>query len=326
MRPGHPGFNLLGLWVFCVISALFAPRLFAGATEVFSIARSANADGILSVPLRATTGNITQLFSMTLSVLAFFCFATVFRFRPNPRAVVIGLAAATLVHVVLGWLDVLSAAVGASTLLEPIRTANYAMLTDHRMLGIKRMVGGFPEASAFGSFSLGVFAFWLHLWVSERRSILARVMMALSLIALLRSTSSGAYVALVVFLAIYGGYLLITRLRPNIPRRSLVIFAFGMLSLWLAALAMFAAYQMVDPVTAFLDRSLFDKLDSQSGVERMSWNAQAFRNFTETAYMGAGLGSVRASNWFLACLGSLGLIGTVLYLSCLFYTSDAAEE
>ncbi len=53
----------------------------------------------------------------------------------------------------------------------------------------------------------------------------------------------------------------------------------------------------------------------------MSWNAQAFVNFRETWFLGAGLGSVRASNWLMAVLASLGVIGAVLFAA--FFTTLA---
>jgi len=74
---------------------------------------------------------------------------------------------------------------------------------------------------------------------------------------------------------------------------------------------------MVEPVTAFFDDMLFDKMESDSGVERMSWNTQALTNFRDTWGFGAGLGSVRASNWLIACLGSIGALGTALYVAFL---------
>lgn len=317
MRPGQPGFWLLLLMAVCAMSAIFAPMVFRGATEVFSLSRSANAQGIISIPLRPTTGNITQLFMMTLSALAFLCFATVFRITPDTRAVLIGMATATGIHFVLGWLDVLTGATGLTALMEPIRTANYSMLNESRMAGVKRMVGGFPEASAFGEYALGLFAFWLPFWVRSPSSWLARLMLAGSAIVLLRSTSSGAYVALVVYLLGYGLFAITSGTRSRVPRRVAVIFLSGFLTMWMAALMIFASYQLVDPVTAFFDQTLFDKLETDSGIERMGWNAQAFRNFTDTMLVGAGLGSVRASNWFVACLGSIGLIGTAFYLTFL---------
>lgn len=317
VRPGQPGFWFLLFFVYCAFSALCAPRVFNGATDVFSIARSENKLGIVSVPLHPTTGNITQLFSLTLSILAFFAFATLFRLAPSREAVIKAMAAATIVHVGLGWLDVASHAVGADWLLDPIRTANYAILDDHRMIGLKRMVGGFAEASSFGAFSVGVFAFWLQIWASGRGSAMARWLLLLSLIAVLRSTSSGAYVTLTLYLLLIGGWQLAGNLRTVLPRRTLAIGLIGLLVIWSAALLIFAAYHFSAGFSAFIDRSLLTKLDSSSGIERMSWNTQAFRNFLDTHLLGAGLGSVRASNWLMAALGSVGLPGTLLYLAAL---------
>jgi len=317
VRPGQPGFILLLLVIVCALSAIFAPMVFRGSTEVFSLSRSANTRGIISISLHPTNGNITQLVIMILAGLAYLCFATVFRFKPDARAVMTGMAVATGVHFVLGWLDVLTGATGLKVLMDPIRTANYAILDDTRMIGLKRMIGGFPEASSFGDFSLALFAFWLPCWIGSPSSRLAQVMLAASTIVLLRSTSSSAYVALVVFLLGYGLFATTARMRSEVPKRMLVVFFTGILTFWMAALAIYASYQLVDPVTAFLDRAIIDKLETQSGIERMSWNAQAFRNFTDTMLVGAGLGSVRASNWFIASLGSIGVIGTALYLAFL---------
>ncbi|KKM00294.1 hypothetical protein LCGC14_1805890, partial [marine sediment metagenome] len=126
-----------------------------------------------------------------------------------------------------------------------------------------------------------------------------------------------AYVSLVVFLLSYGGYMGLSGTRGHVARRALSIFFGGLVALWLVSLVIFASYQLVDPVTAFFDRALFDKLSTESGVERMSWNAQAWQNFLDTMTLGAGMGSVRASNWLLAALACLGLVGTGLYLSFL---------
>ncbi len=313
MRPGQPGFWVALVLLYCVFSALFAPRIFQGATDVFSIARSANKMGIISNPLRPTNGNITQLFALILSMLSFFAFAAVFRVNPDRSAVIKAMAAATIVHVTLGWLDVISHAVGAHWLLDPIRTANYAILDDHRMIGLKRMVGGFAEASAYGQFSVGLFAFWLVIWLTGPTEPKHRWLLVLSLVAVLRSTSSGAYVSLVIFLLLIGGWLLARSLRRRMERRLVFICLLGMVGLWVCAVAMFGAYHFSSGFSAFIDRSLLTKMDSSSGIERMSWNAQAMRNFLDTGLMGAGLGSVRASNWLVAALGSLGLVGTFLY-------------
>ncbi|WP_380058325.1 hypothetical protein ACFE33_06680 [Falsihalocynthiibacter sp. SS001] len=202
--------------------------------------------------------------------------------------------------------------------LAPIRTANYSMLVGHHMGGMKRMIGGFPEASAFGFFTLGLFGFWLRYLIVRGRSKLAFWALVATALVLLRSTSSAAYVAIVVLVALMGGAALFGGVSGEIPKSGAIITvcALGVVSFF--ALASFAAYQFLPPVTNFLDNAVFDKIDSQSGVERMSWNAQALTNFVDTYLLGAGLGSIRASNWLIACLGSIGVIGTALYLMFLY--------
>ena len=317
LKAPQPGFWLILTIGWAVFSALFLPRLFAGQTEVFSLSRLANESSIVSLPLRPTTGNITQAFRLTLGVLAFLAIATVFRRRPETGPVLTAMCIATIVNVVLGVLDVATFYSGTAALLEPIRTANYAILEDHVMLGVKRMIGGFPEASSFGNYTLGLFGFWLAYWIFGARRRLAGGMLAATAAALVHSTSSSAYAGLVAFLVTFGLIALLLGLRAHVSRRAMAIAVAGLLGLWLTALAVVSAYTLVEPVTAFLDRALFSKLETDSGVERMSWNAQALENFSDTLGLGAGLGSVRASSWFAACLGSLGAFGTALYLAFL---------
>ena len=314
MRFGQPGFYLLLLTLYCIVATLIFPRLFAYQTEVFGISRADNKTEIISVFLRPTTGNITQLFRLMLDVLAFFAVATLFRIKPDFDKVLKAMIAATVVNFALGWLDVLTFAIGAPELLDPVRTANYSMLVDHKMAGLKRMIGGFPEASSFGFYTLGLFGFWLRYWISGPPSRTALLCLIGTGIVLLRSTSSSTYVAVVALLVVMGLFALADSRKGRVRKQAMVVTMILLLAVWLFAMTGFAAYQFLEPVSDFLDTVLFDKADSQSGVERMSWNVQAWQNFLDTNMMGAGLGSIRASNWFLACLGSIGIVGTSLYL------------
>ncbi|GGA09826.1 hypothetical protein [Neptunicoccus cionae] len=102
MRPGQPGFYLLLLTIYCIVTTLIFPRLFAYQTEVFGISRADNKTEIISVFLRPTTGNITQLFRLMLDVLAFFAVATLFRTKPDFDKVLNAMIAATVVNFMLG--------------------------------------------------------------------------------------------------------------------------------------------------------------------------------------------------------------------------------
>jgi len=313
MRFGQPGFWMLLLMLYASFATLMLPSVFAGQTEVFSLSRRANESGIISIPLGPSSGNLTQLFRLGLGVAIFYATATVFRVRPDGRTILTALTVATGVNVALGWLDVATYAVGLEAVLEPIRSANYAILYDVRMAGLKRMIGGFPEASSFGYFSLGLFAFWFQYWLDTPKSRFVVFTVVITAVAVLRSTSSASYVAFVAYLVtvglLWGG----RTFGMQTERRTIAIAIGGLLVAWLAVIAIFASYEYVGAVQAFLDRALFNKLDGASGVERLSWNTQAFQNFLDTGLMGAGLGSVRASSWFMATLASLGLIGTGLF-------------
>jgi hypothetical protein len=318
MRAGQPGFYIMLLVAFAIISAVLLPRLFQGATDVFGLSRADNQTTIVLVPLRPTSGNFTQLFRILLDAMTFLALATVFRLRPDPRPVLTAMIVATAVHLALGAADVLTVNIGAQSVMDVIRTANYDMLVGNTMGGITRMIGGFPEASSFGYYTLGLFGFWLQYWIFGQRRGLALAMLAISGFLLIRSTSSSSYVAGFVFLLTFALISVTIGAQNKISRRGLSLAFSGGLIAWLALLAIFTAYQTIEPLTAFLDSASFDKADSSSGVERMRWNTHAWQSFLDTWLMGAGIGSVRASNWLLACPASIGLIGTSLFLGFLY--------
>ena len=318
--PGGPALPLLFFLAYSIVATIFFPRIFEGATEVFSLSRAANEDGIVSLPLRPSAGNLSQLFRMMLSLSGFLVAAVLIRRRPDAKLILRAMQFATGLHVGMGVLDVLTNAAGLSWLLQPIRTANYSLTLGQKMAGLNRMIGAFPEASSFGYYALGMFGFWLSYWFSDQgQKHHASLFVALSAFAVLRSTSSSAYVGAAAFCLVF----LLLRAKDGngeMRLRTASIFVGVLAAIPIAILGIFMLYALVPAVTDFIDRSLLDKLESDSGVERMSWNLQAFRNFLDTNLLGAGLGSVRASNWLLAALGSLGIPGTLAYLLFLWRT------
>lgn len=72
-----------------------------------------------------------------------------------------------------------------------------------------------------------------------------------------------------------------------------------------------------NPLRLYLEDAIntviLTKLSSSSGVERSAWNAQALTNFLDTYGFGGGVGSLRASSFPIAVLGSIGIAGTFLY-------------
>jgi len=64
---------------------------------------------------------------------------------------------------------------------------------------------------------------------------------------------------------------------------------------------------------SLLDTLVFNKMSTDSGIERSSWNRQALQNFYDTFGFGVGNGSVRASSFPVGLLASLGIPGAVLF-------------
>src|SRR5205085_8878785 len=99
--------------------------------------------------------------------------------------------------VTLGAVDLGAKLTGLGDLLSPIRSANYAMLTDNEVGGFWRITGGFSEASAFAGMGVSCLAFVFTYWRATGSRL--ALTLTLALIALLvLSTSSTAYVALAI--------------------------------------------------------------------------------------------------------------------------------
>lgn len=310
---GAPGVLLLLFLLWATLGTLFLPVIFAGQTEVYSIGRVAGQRGIVISPLAPNNGNLSQLLRMYLSAAAFFAAGILVLMRPAPALVLKAVTAATVLHLAMGAIDLVTQTLHATGLLGWARTANYALTLGQRMAGLNRMIGAFPEASSYGYTLLGLFGFWLAYWArGGGTSRLPAVMAALTGLFLLRSTSSSTYVGMALLLGLFLLARLPRALSGRVVPRAAVIAGLGVALVPGLAMAAVVLTETSPAVSAYLDRALFTKLDSDSGVERMAWNAQALRNFADTWMIGTGLGAVRASNWLVAALATTGLPGTLM--------------
>lgn len=69
---------------------------------------------------------------------------------------------------------------------------------------------------------------------------------------------------------------------------------------------------LLDPVYTMIDGLVYEKAKSASYAERTMWTRIGWQAFLDTGGMGAGLGSIRVSNWAVSILGSTGLFGAML--------------
>ena len=307
------GFWLLLLVLWGVISAFFVPRLFDGETMLFATDRVMQ--GIRLVPLQPLTTNLTQSAYAVAGLCLFASMSALL--QPAPRMLRFRDAVLLLASVNVGaaLLNLAELHLGIPSLLELVRNAGYAIMVGGEVGGLQRISGTFSETSAFSSFTLPLVAFCASLWRDGVRPGYSGTVALLMLALLLLSTSSTAYAGLAVYAALMGAAML----WQAVSRSNSLRLGGGAWLLWgvsvAASLVLLARPELADRAGEFFGVTLLNKLDSSSGIERGSWNLQAWQNFTDLYGLGTGLGSARASSFPLVLLSNVGVLGTALFLA-----------
>jgi hypothetical protein len=318
LRYPGPGFWFAVFVFYGVLTTLFFPRIFAGATIVYSLARSNDIHRILSTPLAPATTNLTQ---SVYVIGSFCCFAMVAGFcRLGGMAIMAkALIVSGAICVFFAVADLLTYATNTADLMAIIRNANYRMLHDGDIEGFKRIVGSFPEAGAFGYAALALFAFTLMLGLEGFQAPFLWTIVSALGIALLLCTSTTAYAATSITAVLVLAYCLSKAARNTATPRHLTYIAACLFALPLLVMTIMLIPSVADSLSNLINVTVTTKLESTSGEERMRWNAQAFTSFLDTGGLGAGIGSIRASSLIVALLANVGVPGTILFL--VFLTS-----
>jgi hypothetical protein len=223
-----------------------------------------------------------------------------------------------LLHVAFGLVDLVGKYVFRSDVLEFLRTADYVMLTDTGIMGFYRLVGTYPEASAFAFASAGPLAFTFALWQALPRQRLWLIMFVVLTVLLALSTSSTGYVFL--GFASIAVVLLVFRqvARGALDMGTVWVIAIFVLGLVAVTGLTITNPQFLQPLFDLIDESVLRKAGSNSAIERFTWNRQGMTNLVDTAGLGIGLGSSRTSSWPIALISQTGVIGALLYFCFLF--------
>ena len=280
------------------------------------------------VPLQPSAQNLSQLLYLTMSVLAAIAFATLLRTHAMRQHALRALCLGCAVAVGTGVLDLTSSWLPLGPLLAPFRTASYALLTSHEVLGAKRIVGLTPEASTYGQLCLGLLAMlWFLRRAIESDRLRTRtvpgLLGALTLCVWL-STSSAAYVGLILLgtVAVIEWMWRAGALRPGAPGRSGLAAEF-----WGTAatagglmLVVLVAPQILDHVAALFDTMVLRKTASLSYQERSMWTATSWQALLDSGGVGVGVGSTRSSSSAVGVASGTGLLGAVLYYAFVLQT------
>lgn len=308
--PGA-GFWLLCTLGYCLASAYFLPRLFAGRVDVNAVSSALYVDGLFLIPLAPSTGNITQTVYFIGDVCCFFACCGFASSEGGFLALARALVLYCFADIGFAFVDMLTSQIGASAMLDFMRNSTYVIYTDTSVGNMKRIIGSFTEASAFAYATIAVFCWAMRLWLGGTTKS-AFPIAAVSLLLILLSTSSTGYVALPVCLGfLYAGALL-RMLHGNATKTDTGFVLLSPLMGLIVLLAILLNHEWREAIQDFLGTFILNKSLSQSGIERGRVNVEALQTFFDTMGLGAGLGSVRASSFLLACLSNLGAIGSLL--------------
>ncbi len=312
---------LTAFWLVSVVVTIFMPRLFQGVMVI----PLRGADLSSASPLAPSMQNVSQLAYLTISVAAVFAFTQILKTRNARQTVMHALVGTATLAVVTGFLDLASYSLPIGFLLEPFRTATYALLVDVEIFGGKRVVGLMPEASVFGSFCLTLMSllyFMRRGILNDRvRDVFIPPLIVLLMILVWLSTSTAAYVGLAVFFGMAGIEWLtrfLERRYSGLRRRHLGL-EFGILVLVIAAGMLIALFSpsMVDAISDRINDVVLTKASSSSYEERTMWSAVSLQALGETYGIGVGLGATRSSNSVIAALSNIGVLGSIFYFGFL---------
>jgi len=305
------------LCVYGALSAFVMPRVFFHDVLVVPYARAI--DGVrLSeifyttlIPLAPSSSNISQPGYLLASFAFFVVMIWVARFK-GPDYLSKALLSAAFLNAVLGGMDMLR----LDTILSVIRTADYAIASDWSILGADRLIGGFPEPSAFGSVAAIFAAYGLSIFFDRNDWLAGGIGIANAFLALMALSSTGWF-----GLGVMGGVLVARTLLDVMTggggRRASIIVILG-LPVLVATIVLIVFTPAGQYVLDMADRMIFSKGESASGLERGAWASEGFRVFRETYGFGAGLGSVRSNGIVPVILANVGWPGLALSVAFLW--------
>jgi hypothetical protein len=315
MRFPEPGFWLICLVIYGLISAFLMPRLLAGTTPIIPLGLSSDyAETGSTVPLGPVSSNLTQSIYLVGNFTCFIMIVAIASTRAGFATIAGALVAYAAGNVLFALLDIVTYNTGTQWLMEPIRNSTYTLHVDEEISGLKRIVGSFTEASAFAGSTLSALGFVGTLWVCGRRPALTGTLALASLALVVLSTSSTGLAGTPPLLVI----LYITALARRAIDFRRPFASAAILCAPLAVVAVILAAQLNDeawkPIRDYMDVLIFSKAGSDSAAERSSWNTFALQNFVDSYGLGVGLGTTRASSFPVALLSNVGLLGTIFYV------------
>lgn len=288
------------IWVFTLIGvtgALLLPRVFEGVAHALDPRGTLNTT-IATVVVPSGT-NVIQAFYLLLNV-AVFSLASHFvaRDRDGIRHALNGVAAGLAFACAMAVYQLVAHYTGLPWPREIINSnTGVGQFPDQMAGSLKRLTSTFWEPSLLGYNFVGCLGVFL---LGKRNPVLG----AVALCVLLLSTSSLGYFGFVALLAFW---FLLQREGPTSGAKWRVA---------LAVVALATTFIVIDQVALdgiVLTNMVLNKGATSSGVSRSYANWMALQTFLESAGIGVGVGSARASSFIATIMATMGVPGLLAF-------------
>ena len=313
----------LVLFIFAsVTSLLLALAFFQGRITV--LPGSAKLDPLFEQPYRLTSENVNQLIYLGL-IFAFVYAVTHLAAELDMADLAVWTDRAMRwscgpAVVIVVW-QVAQSAFGTWFPSDFFHSSVHAGAWEQGVAGLPRPSGSFAEPSALGYFyTMYMFYFWQRWRRTGRLS--DELYFLLSVVTLVLSTSTTAYLLLAVFVALAVCDRLVdwwsTRrsdpaaaTQPIELRGTHLVSGLAVLVVLVVGLWLLDRYW--ETVAAVVEQQIRSKGESISYEVRANADRMAWRIFLDTYGLGAGLGSHRCNSGLLTLLAGTGLLGTLVF-------------
>ena len=299
---------LIALLVFagwCVASSFLMPLLFAGM-PVYAPRDSLEVSFSDLAALHWNMGNLAQAIFLSLHVSAVIYAVYTVRSWRNVKTVERAFLISVYIVLAAFFVQLVFPEAYPYKLLNNSPTYYLADLDYQEIGGFQRIAATFGEPSSAGVFLSGVAVGLIASCMAGRRHVWDFFLIALTMFALVYTTSTVGYAAFIVaFCALTVSYLVL-----NKARRGNVFKQYAMLIVTVSAavailLTNVVLFQTVSSVTV-------GKTETVSFAHRLLADLYAVILVKDTFGLGVGLGSSRSSSLLLTMLSTVGVVGVAL--------------
>ncbi len=298
---------LVAYCLYGAITAFLLPKVFYHQLELVPM----GAAYLGPQPIAFSSQNITTAFYLLGTGFAAIAASLIAQDPRSPRIMVNTFIFVTWAHVATGIADLALNAVHLGSLLDIFRNAHYEQL-NQAILSVHRISGIMPEPSNYSAYGIVLLVVMGEFWIRGVASRASGPAALAMLILLILTTSTTAYAGVGVYaITLIARILLVPTARGS--RQALVVGGLLFTSVVAGLGAMMFIPAIAEKAIDIVKFATVAKASSDSGEQRASWARAGLEAFVSTHGIGVGVGTFRSSGLFSAILGSMGLMGAILF-------------